>query len=170
MFKTRHVKIPIKSNIHTPNCTLVEMYLRVLLPTAIAFLSMAISVKAYSPVSSKSVTIAHVTIVSNRTFEATKTAVEANIPPLNTTYSNLLRAGNLAGASAALAALPVLNQFIIPARDFGLLTSTVGVSRKAVQYEIGNPRTAVLMAQYQLGVAVCFRLGSSHAVKRLTHT
>jgi hypothetical protein len=130
------------------------MHSYTLISTALAVLSATIGATAFPPVSSQPILISHITVISNRTFEATKAAIETNIPPLNTTYATLLRSGDLAGAAAALAALPVLNQFILPARDFGLLTSIVGLNRKAVQYEIGNPHTALLAAQYQLGIAV----------------
>ena len=39
---------------------------------------------------------------------------------------------------------------IFAARDHGGLLRTAGLSRKAVQYEIGNPFTATRMTQHQL--------------------
>lgn len=103
------------------------MHSYTLIATTLALFSVTMSATAFSPVSSKPILIFHTTVISNRTFEATRAAIEANIPPLNTTYATLLRSGDLSGAAAALAALPVPNQFILPARDFGQLTSIVGL-------------------------------------------
>ncbi|KAG8161325.1 hypothetical protein KVR01_009589 [Diaporthe batatas] len=102
----------------------------------------------------KSVTIEHTTIKSNRTFEDTRMALEASLPPINTTYSTLLAAGDVAGALAALQSLPVLNTFIVPPRNFGNLVRTLNKTGKAVQYEIGNPYTAARMSFHELGVTL----------------
>jgi uncharacterized protein (DUF302 family) len=43
---------------------------------------------------------------------------------------------------------------IFSARDHGRLLRTAGLSRKAVQYEIGNPLTATEMTRHQLPAAL----------------
>lgn len=102
----------------------------------------------------KLVTIEHTTIVSNRTFEDTRSALEASLPPINTTYSALLAAGDVAGALLALQSLPMLNTFIVPPRNFGNLLRTLNRTENAVQYDIGNPYTATRMSFHELGVAL----------------
>lgn len=103
---------------------------------------------------SKAITIEHMTIKSNRTFEDTRSALEASLPPINTTYSTLLAAGDVNGALLALQSLPVLNTFIVPPRNFGNLLRTLNKTEKAVQYDIGNPYTAARMSSHELGVAL----------------
>lgn len=98
--------------------------------------------------------IEHTTILCNRTFEDTRAALEASIPPINTTYSTLLAAGDVAGALQALQNLPTLNTFIVPPRNFGNLLLTFNVTEKAVQYEIGNPFTAARMNYFELGISL----------------
>lgn len=102
----------------------------------------------------KVVNIEHTTIVSNRTFEDTRSALEASLPPINTTYSALLAAGDVAGALLALQSLPVFNTFIVPPRNFGNLLRTLNRTEKAVQYDIGNPYTATRMNYHELGVSL----------------
>lgn len=48
----------------------------------------------------------------------------------------------------------MLNNFIVPPRNFGNLLSTLNKTEKAVQYEIGNPYTAARMIFHELGVAL----------------
>ncbi|KAH8889092.1 hypothetical protein GQ53DRAFT_748548 [Thozetella sp. PMI_491] len=99
--------------------------------------------------------VEHATIPCNRTFDAARTSLETSLPPINTTYSTLIQAGDVAGALAALEALPPLNSFIIPPRDFGSLLQVKNITGKlAVQYEIGNPLTATNMSQYYLPVVL----------------
>jgi hypothetical protein len=102
----------------------------------------------------RAIFIQHVTIPCNRTFEAAKAALEAAVPALNTTYQSYLASGDAQGALAALQALPTLNSFVTPPRNFGALLALLNHTAKAVQYEIGNPLTATRMTQYELGVAV----------------
>lgn len=113
------------------------------------------TISAEHPVQyTKLATIEHTTIVSNRTFEDTRSALEASLPPINTTYSALLASGDVAGALLALQSLPVLNTFIVPPRNFGNLLRTLNRTEKAVQYDIGNPYTATRMNFHELGVAL----------------
>lgn len=98
--------------------------------------------------------IEHTTIQCNRTFEDTRSALEASLPPINTTYSTLLAAGDVVGALQALESLPPLNTFIVPARNFGNLLRTLNRTEKAVQYDIGNPYTATRMNYFELGISL----------------
>ncbi|OIW25344.1 hypothetical protein CONLIGDRAFT_691269 [Coniochaeta ligniaria NRRL 30616] len=108
-----------------------------------------------NPVSDHIIHVGHRTIVSKRSFADTRVALEAAIPPLNMTFRTLLAANDIPGALEALKALPTLNDFIVPPRDFGSLVRVFNINgRNALQYEIGNPYTASKMAQYNLEVAV----------------
>lgn len=110
---------------------------------------------AHNPISDTSITITHRTITSQRSFEDTKAALESAIPPLNNTWLATLQAGNTAGALAELRALPALNNFILPGRDFGRLITVWGITgKKAVQYEIGNPYTASKLVRTNLKASV----------------
>lgn len=102
----------------------------------------------------KIVNIEHTTIVSNRTFEDTRAALEASLPPINTSSSTLLAAGDVTGALLALKSLPALNTFISPPRNFGNLLRTLNRTEKAVQYDIGNPYTATRMNSFELGISL----------------
>ncbi|KAK5658635.1 hypothetical protein OQA88_2028 [Cercophora sp. LCS_1] len=104
-----------------------------------------------SPISDRKITITHRTITSNRTFAETRAALESAIPLLNNTFSDLLRAGNSAGALEALKALPALNNFSPQPRNFGLLVTIYNITGKnAIQYDIGNPYTASKFVRYDL--------------------
>lgn len=112
--------------------------------------------KTSNPISDTTIAIFHRTIVSKRSFNDTRAALESAVSALNTAFKQHLDAGRFALAFEALKALPPLNNFILPARDFGQLIRIHGIKGKsAVQYEIGNPYTASKMARYHLGVAVC---------------
>lgn len=76
------------------------------------------------------------------------------MPPINTTYSTLLAAGDVAGALRALESLPLLNTLIVPPRNFGNLLRTLNRTEKAVQYDIGNPYTANRMNYFELGISL----------------
>lgn len=104
--------------------------------------------------STKIVSIEHTTIICNRTFEDTRASLEASLLPINTTYSTLLVAGDVAGALRALESLPALNTFIVPPRNFGNLLRTLNKTEKAVQYDIGNPNTATRMNYFELGISL----------------
>ncbi|TGJ83835.1 hypothetical protein E0Z10_g4903 [Xylaria hypoxylon] len=94
-------------------------------------------------------------IVSSKySFSDTQKALEATIPPLNLTFQTYIAQGDYAGARAALEALPPLNNFILPPRNFTSLLLAIGESGQAVEYEIGNPFTAVTMIKHNIDIAL----------------
>ncbi|KAI1332458.1 hypothetical protein F5Y16DRAFT_357844 [Xylariaceae sp. FL0255] len=99
-------------------------------------------------------------IVSSYSFEETKKKLESTIPPLDNTYQADLIKGNYAAARAALEALPPLNNFIIPPRNFGSLLGVIGEKAQSVVYEVGNPLTATKLASYNLEI-------STHTPRRI---
>jgi hypothetical protein len=93
-------------------------------------------------------------ITSQYSIAETQRALEAAIPPLDLTYQTYIAQGDYAAARAALAALPPLNNFILPPRDFTKLLLANGDSGQALGYEIGNPSTAASMIKYNIDIAL----------------
>jgi uncharacterized protein (DUF302 family) len=96
--------------------------------------------------------VEHVRIEVAKPFEAVKSALEALVPPPDPAIPEALRQGDIVRANEALQRGPELA--IFSARDHGRLLRTAGLTRKAVQYEIGNPLTASRMTQHQLPAAL----------------
>jgi len=94
------------------------------------------------------VQVEHVRIEAAKPFEAVKAALESLVSPLDPAIPEALRQSDIERAKEALQRGPQLA--IFSARDHGGLLRIVGLARKAVQYEIGNPLTASRMTQHQL--------------------
>ena len=92
--------------------------------------------------------IEHVRIEAAKPFEAVKAALEELVPPLDPAIPEALRQGDIERAQEARQRGPELA--IFSARDHGGLLRIADLTRKAVQYEIGNPLTATRMTQHQL--------------------
>ncbi len=103
-------------------------------------------------IASTRITIEHVTLRSSNTFEAVRSALEASVPPLDHAYAELLRDGKVDAARALLERQAPLS--IFGARDHGGLLLTAGLTRKAIQYDIGNPLTAARMTRHVLSAAL----------------
>ncbi|KAI1184153.1 hypothetical protein F5B17DRAFT_442869 [Nemania serpens] len=95
-----------------------------------------------------------IVISSKYSFSETQKALEAAVPRLDLKFQEYLAEGDYAGARAALEALPPLNNFVVPPRNFTGLLLAIGKSGQAVQYEIGNPLTAATMIQYNTDIAL----------------
>lgn len=98
------------------------------------------------------ITVEHVTLRSQKSFEAVRSALEAAVPPLDHAYAALLRDGKVDAARDLLEGQAPLS--IFGARDHGGLLLTAGLTRKAVQYDIGNPLTAARMTRHVLSAAL----------------
>jgi len=92
--------------------------------------------------------VEHVRIETAKPFADVNAALESLVPPLDPAILKALRQSDIERAKEALQRGPELA--IFSARDHGGLLRTVGLARKAVQYEIGNPLTAARMTQHQL--------------------
>ena len=103
-------------------------------------------------VSSTQITVEHVTLRSTKSFEAVRSALEAAVPPLDHAYAGLLLDGKVDAARDLLERQAPLS--IFGARDHGGLLRTAGLSRKAIQYDIGNPLTAARMTRHVLSAAL----------------
>jgi uncharacterized protein (DUF302 family) len=95
--------------------------------------------------------VKHVKVVVNRPFEQVRDAFQATLPKLDDTGPSLLHAGEIDRARVALEALPELS--IFQSRNHGDVLQIVGLARKALQYDIGNPNTASKMTRHQLAAA-----------------
>ncbi len=98
------------------------------------------------------ITVEHVRIETSKPFVEVRTSLEALVPPLNTAFRTTLQRGADAQARSELEALAELSIFLT--RDHGELLRITGESRRALQYEIGNPLTASSMTRYALPAAL----------------
>ena len=91
------------------------------------------------------------TIEATTPFETVRLALEAIVPPVDPEIPVLLQDGLTDRLRQRLEAAPKLSIFLT--RDHGMLLGIYGMTRKAVQYEIGNPFTASSMTRHQLAAA-----------------
>jgi len=99
-------------------------------------------------ITQQTIQVEHVRIEAAKPFAEVKAALEEFVPLLDPVIPEALRQGDIGRAKEALQRAPELA--IFSARDHGGLLRIVGLARKAVQYEIGNPLTASRMTQHQL--------------------
>jgi hypothetical protein len=95
--------------------------------------------------------VIHVVIAAPTPFERVRLALEAIVPPIDPEIPVLLQDGLTDRLRQRLEAAPDLSIFLM--RDHGMLLGIYGETRKAVQYEIGNPLTASSMTRHQLAAA-----------------
>lgn len=98
------------------------------------------------------ITIEHVTLRSEKSFDAVREALEASVPPLDYAFEKLLQSGKVGEALDLLERLAPLS--IFGTRDHGGLLATAGLTRKAIQYDIGNPFTASRMTRHVLSAGL----------------
>lgn len=119
-------------------------------------------------ISTRTLTVEHVTITSANAFSDVRAKLEKLIPRIDDGVFTLLRYGEGARALRELEAGPPLSIFGF--RDHGALLATAGLERRAIQYDIGNPLTASKMTRHQLSaglyapVRVLLREGSDGVV------
>jgi hypothetical protein len=95
--------------------------------------------------------VIHVVIEASTPFETVRLALQAIVPPIDPEIPVLLQDGLTDRLRQRLQAAPELSIFLT--RDHGMLLGIYGRTRKAVQYEIGNPLTASSMTCRQLATA-----------------
>lgn len=101
--------------------------------------------------SRKAFEVVHVVIEASTPFEKVRQALETIVPPIDPEIPVLLQDGLTDRLRQRLEAAPELSIFVM--RDHGMLLGIYGKTRKAVQYEIGNPLTASSMTCHQLAAA-----------------
>ena len=100
----------------------------------------------------QTIAIEHTKISSERSFAEVRQRLEGTLPKLDASIAEALRSGDQKRATEYEKSGPKLS--IFEERDHGSLLETFGRTRKALQYEIGNPLTASKMTRYQLSAAL----------------
>lgn len=96
----------------------------------------------------RAVQIEHVTMRSAKDFAEVRTSLERSVPRLAEDINRLIASGEAVLSKQKLEAGPELAIFLL--RDHGSLLRVAGLTRRAVQYEIGNPLTASKMTRHKL--------------------
>lgn len=103
-------------------------------------------------ISRRPIEITHVVIESQKPAKDVAAALESLIAPIDGEIALLLSDGITDRLKQRLDAAPELSIFL--KRDHGMLVGLYGKVREAVQYEIGNPRTASKMTRHQLAAGL----------------
>jgi uncharacterized protein (DUF302 family) len=98
------------------------------------------------------ITVQHVKILLARSFESARDAFESVLPRLNVEALGLQHDGQVDRARELLEHGAELS--IFQSRDHGEVLRMAGLARKALQYEVGNPLTALKMTRRQLSAAL----------------
>jgi len=98
------------------------------------------------------IAVQHLKIELAQSFESARQAFESILPQFDAGIMVLLRNGEVQRASEELERGPELA--IFQSRDHGSLLQIVGLARKALQYDVGNPFTASKMTRHQLAAAM----------------
>jgi uncharacterized protein (DUF302 family) len=103
-------------------------------------------------VTSRTISVEHITISSGRPFAEVRRRLEGAVPRLDTAIAGALAAGDQRRVDDYEKNGPKLSIFEV--RDHGSLLQIVGRKRNALQYEIGNPLTASKMTRNRLPAAL----------------
>jgi uncharacterized protein (DUF302 family) len=103
-------------------------------------------------ITERTVEVEHVQIKSTKPFAEVQAALESSVSRLDTRIFELLQRGESDRARTELERGPELS--IFNSRDHGALLQIAGQSRKALQYDIGNPLTASRMTRHQLSASL----------------
>lgn len=102
-------------------------------------------------VTQRTIPVEHIKIDSTRTFLQVEAALDEAVPQLDPA----IFAATSNGEGERVKELERGSElFIFLKRDHGALLRSAGHTRKALQYEIGNPVTASMMTRYQLPAAL----------------
>jgi hypothetical protein len=96
--------------------------------------------------------VEHVRIESTKSFADVRAALERSVPKLDPTLLKALADGDVERASREKQ--QGLELSIFQVRDHGTLLTIADKKHNALQYDIGNPVTALLMTRYQLSAAL----------------
>ena len=95
--------------------------------------------------------VEHIKMETTKNFGDVEAALERSIPLLDPAIGEALANGDEQLAMELERGAPL---FIFLKRDHGALLQVVGQSRKALQYEIGNPHTASKMTRHRLAAGL----------------
>jgi uncharacterized protein (DUF302 family) len=102
--------------------------------------------------STRAITIEHVTISSTKPFEEVQAKLATLAPRIDDGIFALLRYGESTRALRELEACPPLT--IFGQRDHGALLAIARLTRRSIQYDIGNPLTASKMTRHHLSAGL----------------
>jgi uncharacterized protein (DUF302 family) len=112
-----------------------------------AISSVQVDAKPGAKTQQKSFSVEHIEIHSTKSFDDIVKALEATVIPLDPHLAETMAKGDAATAEKIAGEAPL---FIFAKRDHGAILRVAGQSRKAVQYEIGNPMTATEMTRHRI--------------------
>jgi uncharacterized protein (DUF302 family) len=95
--------------------------------------------------------VEHIKMETTKRFADVAAALERSVPQLDPAISEALANGDEHRATELERGAPL---FIFLNCDHGALLQVVGQSRKALQYEIGNPHTASKMTRHRLAAGL----------------
>ena len=104
-----------------------------------------------STVAGRTLQVEHVTIKTTKKFAEVEAALESRVPQLDPAMAAALANGNEQRATELERGAQL---FIFQKRDHGALPQVTGRPRNALQYEIGNPRTASKMTRHRLAAGL----------------
>ncbi|WP_186041510.1 DUF302 domain-containing protein [Burkholderia gladioli] len=96
--------------------------------------------------------VEHVTIRSSKSFREVQEKLVSLAPRIDDGIFTLLRYGESERALRELEACAPLT--IFGQRDHGALLAIAGLSRRSIQYDIGNPLTASKMTRHELSAGL----------------
>jgi len=103
-------------------------------------------------VNSRTIAVEHIRISSERSFAEVRSKLEATVPKLDIGIAEALSSGDQGRAKDYEENGPKLS--IFGERDHGALLQIAGQRRNALQYDIGNPLTALKMTRHQPAAAL----------------
>ena len=102
--------------------------------------------------STGTISVEHVTISSTKSFEDVQARLVVLAPRIDDGIFTLLRYGESKRALQELETCPPLT--IFGQRDHGALLAISGLTRRSIQYDIGNPLTASKMTRHRLSAGL----------------
>ncbi|MCA1501430.1 DUF302 domain-containing protein [Bradyrhizobium sp. NBAIM14] len=102
--------------------------------------------------STRAIPVEHVTIRSTKPFEDVGAKLATLAPRIDDGIFTLLRYGESERALRELEACPPLT--IFGQRDHGALLAVAGLTRRSIQFDIGNPLTASKMTRHRLSAGL----------------
>jgi uncharacterized protein (DUF302 family) len=97
------------------------------------------------------ISVEHVEIQSDRSFDEVARRLEAAVPAMDPAIQDALASNDRARAEKLIDHAPL---FLFLKRDHGAILAVTGRERKAFQYEIGNALTATRMTRHKLGASL----------------
>lgn len=132
-----------------PRFALRKELAQLILWAALPCLSSSAEVRAMPDIAvqRKVISVEHIEIHTMKTCDDVARRLEATVKPLDPELTAAMARADSEAAEKIAGAEPL---FIFSKRDHGAILRIAGQSRKAIQYEIGNPMTATKMTRHRL--------------------